>query len=146
VDRWVKLGFLAAAVIAVIIIYLVQQSPPELEGYETDLEAALRQAKRQDRNVFVFFSRDRSTPSADDEKMIRNELMHPKFRRFLDSAGCVKVWLTLLGDGEAAEKYGITSSPAVLLLDKDGRRLRRAIGYKGYPAIRRELFGEGSRG
>jgi hypothetical protein len=60
-----KLIFLATVVVAVVLVYISQQSGAELPKWPGDLPTALVKAKQENRKVLVFFA---SNPPSEDAR------------------------------------------------------------------------------
>ncbi|MDP6047691.1 MAG: hypothetical protein QGG25_18920, partial [Phycisphaerae bacterium] len=59
-----KLIFLGVFILAVILVYITQQSGAALPDWPGDLQAALTKAKKEDRKVLVFFADKRPSTTA----------------------------------------------------------------------------------
>ena len=91
-----------------------------------DYAAAMARAKEEGKRVFLDFETVWCGPC---KAMDRN--VYPK-QPVVDAAKGV-IAVKLDGDMEKAlvEKYGVKGYPTLILLDSDGKELRRAVGYQG---------------
>jgi len=129
VDRRAKLAFLAVAVVAAVCIYLLQREGPELKGWATDLDEALKQAKAENRRVLVFFTA--SPKSATARRLIRTTLA--KNAQMIARERVVKVNVSLDRElnSDLAVRYKISSLPTFVLLSPEGKELNRREGFVG---------------
>jgi thiol:disulfide interchange protein len=126
----------AALVAAVVIIQW-----PMLKGYyyrttgttapassivwRTDLDAALAEARSANKRVLVDFSADWCPPC---QAMKHDVWPHPAVAEAI-SAGYVPVLVDADRDTVLADRYQVSSIPTVLLLDTDGRVVKRNDGF-----------------
>lgn len=109
----------------------------ELEGWTTDLDKALEQAKKEKKSVLVEFTGSDWCPPC---KMMRKEVFSKK--EFVEAASKNYILVELdfpNGDEEVkkknephAEKYKIDAFPTVVLLDSEGKEFNRFIASE-YP-------------
>lgn len=133
-DRWVKLGFLAVVVIVAAAIYIrgrAGTSPGQ--GWRSDLEAALAEAKKSDRPVLVLFrpeALDEDTNFVMGEKGLRQASVNRAVKggNYL----CVEVKLDAALTSTAAVKYKLTKLPTVIVLSPEGEVLQRESGRVGH--------------
>ncbi len=127
-DRLIKLGFIAAVILAGVLIYLNQRGGRKL-GWGTDLDWALRAARKSKRSVLIYFT---SNPrSATGEWNIGGTLR--KGAQTIEELKlfCVEVKLPVSLDNDLARKYRITKLPTMVLLDPYGKELNRRVGKVG---------------
>ena len=136
-ERWVKRGFLAVFLVAAAIILYFQLRGTDLpDTWGRDLPAALAKARSADppKNVVVFV---KSFPAGENDNwMVTNTLK--KNDRFLKSF--VRVQLTLDRDAGWAKKYGVTTTPTMLVLSADGERFHRHSGRIGEVDFRKQFL------
>ena len=104
----------------------------ELEGWTTDLDKALEQAKKEKKSVLVEFTGSDWCPPC---KMMRKEVFSKK--EFVEGASKKFILVELdfpNGDEEVkkknepfAEKYKVDAFPTVVLLDSEGKEFNRFI-------------------
>lgn len=131
-DVLVKLAFVVVLAAGGALIWRLQRRDPKL-GWPTDLDAALRQAKKDDRQVIVFLMSVSLPPGGDAEWNIRNTLAKKANRDAISQGGviCVQVRLDATLKSETARKYRITKLPTMLLLGPDGKERNRREGKIG---------------
>jgi len=122
-----KLIFLAVIALAVILVYMSQQSGAELPNWPGDLSAALAKAGQEDRKVLVFFAG--SPPSATARRMSRTTL--DKNRKQIRQGKFIQVLLQVTKTDDLAKRYNISALPTFLLLDAQGNELNRRVGFVG---------------
>lgn len=131
-DRRVKLIFLAVAVAAALVVYLVlQRDPPLLRDWPGNLDEALRQAAKENRRVLAFFV---SSPLSEDAKWIASTTLKKGHNRRAIADGKfvrVKVRLKTSLDSKTARAYRIRRLPTMLILSPDGTELNRREGRIG---------------
>ena len=126
-DRWVKIGFLVVILAVAAGIYIKHYIDSKTEGWGGDWPAALGQARQDNAKVLAFFTR--SPMSYDDREFLDQRLKHSKVTTVLDKLDYVKVRLNTSKHKALAEKYGITDTPALLVVDADGKELAKHIGF-----------------
>lgn len=95
-----------------------------------DFAAALGQARAQGRRVFVDFQTTWCGPCRQMEQLVYTA------QAVVDAArGCVPVVLDGDEQRELVKRYQVTAYPTMLLLDADGKELKRAVGYRGVAAM-----------
>ena len=137
VDRWVKLGFVAAFVMVAGMVAFFQLRGATL-GWPRDLKAALAQAKKSSpqKMVIVFV---RSFPASHyDKEMVKTTLAKRDNRKALERF--VKVELTLDRSAAWAKKYGVTNTPTMLVISADGRRFHKEVGFIGEVDFREKFL------
>ena len=126
-DRRIKLGFLVVLAIVVLAVVMIQRKDPALKGWTNDLEAALQQAKTNNTNVIVFFTRK---PMTLEDKDMVNKCMNA--RDALNAFAKLKyprVHLTLRQNKQEAQRFGVTLPSTVLLLNSYGDILNKHTGF-----------------
>ena len=127
-----KLIFLALVAVAVILVYISQQSGVELPNWPDDLSAALAQAKQEDRKVLVFFAN--SPPSTNARRMSTATLN--KNAGYIAKGKFIKVLIRIKKTDDLAKRYNVEDFPTFLLLDAQGQVLNRRVGFVGEVAFR----------
>ena len=128
VDWRVKVGFVVVAVAVSVLIYMRQTAEPKLPGWGTDLQAALRQAKEKGTKVLVLFTE--SPMSHWDRRLVTDTLNKPSTSlKAMNHLGYPRVHLSVRKHKDLAERYGATSPPFLLLLDADGKALKKHAGF-----------------
>jgi len=129
-DRWVKIGFLVVLIIVAAAIWYWHRQPPTMKGWGRDLDAALRQAVAERRQLLVFFIS--SPPSDTARRMVRTTLAVPENRKRLNEGPFVKVKVEVDSlKSQLAGKYTLRKLPTMLLLSPDGVELNRREGFIG---------------
>lgn len=127
-DKYVKLGFLAAVIIIVGVIsyrqYLGPQPPGEWRG---DLPAALEQAAKENRDVVVLFYQ--RPPSEEYKHLIELTLSKPRNLDALAKSHDILVVSAPSSEDPLVKKYNITVWPTTLLLAPDGHEITRREGF-----------------
>ena len=126
-DRVVKIAFLVIAMGAAGTIYMMQRKDPELRGWGRNLGEALREAKARQTKVVVLFTR--SPMGYNDKKMVKRCMRLGPTVRVLRHLGYPKVHLRTQADESEVQRYHVTKSPTVLLLDSDGKVLKKHEGF-----------------
>ena len=122
-----KFIFLAVIAVAVVLVYISQQSGAELPDWPGDLPSALAKAKTEDRKVLVFFASDPASTTARDmsTRTLSKNSKHIAKRKL------ITVLIQCATGDELARKYGVRSLPTFLLLDAQGQELNRRMGFVG---------------
>jgi hypothetical protein len=127
-DRWVKVGFLVAILAVAALVYVSQTTDPGLPGWGKDLPAALRQAQEKNTKVVVVFTG--SPMSEVDVRLVKETLTRRRTTvKVLNHLGYLKVHLSVRKHKRIAERYGVRSNPVVLLLDAEGKEIKRHSGF-----------------
>jgi len=127
IDRG-KLVFAIVIAVAVVLVYMMQQSGTELPDWPGDLPAALAKAANEDRKVLVFFAG--SPPSQDARNMSTKTLRHNA--KNIRSHKLITVLIRLEKNDELSKRYKISEKlPVFLLLDSKGKELNRRAGFVG---------------
>ncbi len=124
-DRWVKIGFLVAIVLVAVFVYSQQQDALEIKDWGTDLDAALRKARQEERPLVAFFIDVPPSKTAETTKNV--VLTNPQNQEVLDELRVVRVLVNEPSD-ELRQTYGIQKLPTLLLLDPTGKELSRHDG------------------
>ncbi len=128
-DRRVKIAFLAVAAIVGLCIYLLQRKGPELKGWATNLDKAMKQARAQKQRVLVFFT---GSPKSVPARRLIQKTLH-KNAGAMAKERVIKVNISLdtgLKSGPAV-RYKISSLPTFVLLSPEGKELNRREGFVG---------------
>jgi len=129
-DRRVKMGFLAAVIVAGAVVYLHQRAGPALPDWGTDLPAALQQAQTENRPVLVFFLT--SPPSTTARDMADKTLQRPQNRQAIEKGKFIRVKVTVGSmDSDVARKYALKALPTMMVLGPQGKELNRREGFIG---------------
>ncbi len=134
-DRYIKLGFLAVALIIVGWLAVRQYFGVDPPGFIPDLDAALTQARDEGRGLLVLVH-DR--PPSNDFDGLKTMLGTPGNKKAMANANVIKVSTYLKRGGDMWEKYGIKIYPTLLLLASDGTRIASHAGYMaevGFPSF-----------
>ncbi len=126
-----KLIFLAVIVVAVVLVYMSQQSGAELPNWPGDLSKALAKAKREDKKVLVFFA---GSPPSTIARQMSTTTLSKNNAHIRDKFIAVLVQTKLSDD--LAKRYNVSILPTFLLLDAQGKELNRRVGFVGEVAFR----------
>lgn len=138
-DRWVKIGFLVAIVGVAIFVYTQQQDAMEIDGWGSDLDAALQQAREENRPVVAFFVD--TPPSNTAEQTRKVVLTNPENKKVMAKLRVIRVLVSDPGDN-VRETYAINSLPTLLLLSPEGKELSRhdGLSHVGEVPFRKEFL------
>jgi len=100
-------------------------APDSAIAWRTDLDGALAEARSADKRVLVYFSADWCPPCA---AMKHDVWPHPAVAGAID-AGYVPMLVDADRDTLLAARYRVSAIPTVLLLDAQGRVVKRNDGY-----------------
>lgn len=100
-------------------------APASSIAWRTDLDAALAEARSANKRVLVDFSADWCPPC---QTMKHDVWPHPRVAEAI-SAGYVPVLVDADRDTVLADRYQVSSIPTILLLDADGRVVKRNNGF-----------------
>jgi hypothetical protein len=119
-DKWIKFGFAAVFLIAIVAIYLHQLRGPSMpDGWEEDLPYAMNVAREQRRPVVLFLHAPK--PSEDARHIIRHALDNSQTRQALADYNYIAILaVTDSPDDPTPRRYGIKAFPALVVLDKNG--------------------------
>ena len=131
-----KMIFLGVIILAVVLVYISQQSGAELPDWPDDLPAALAKARQEDRKVLVFFAG--SPPSENARSMSTRTLA--KNGRHISSRKLIKVLIQLKTSDELARRYNVRKLPTFVLLDSQGAELNRRVGFVGEVSFREDFL------
>jgi thiol:disulfide interchange protein len=113
-------------------------APPDSPiAWRTDLASALAEARAANKRVIVDFSADWCPPCV---AMKHDVWPHPEVASAI-KAGYVAVMVDADRDNGLSERYHVDAIPAVLVLDADGRVVRRNNGYLPASGMLRFLSG-----
>ncbi len=112
-------------------------APASSIAWRTDLNAALEESRRTHRPVLADFSASWCPPCI---AMKHDVWPDPSIERAI-GAGFVPLFVDVDRDEASSTRYQVDSIPTILVLDADGRVLRRA-GYLPASGMRRFLAGE----
>jgi len=126
-DRWVKLGFLVAALVAATVVYTMQREDPKLPGWGSNLKAALAQAREDDTKVVVLMTTKPMSHAG--RKLVTRSLKMPKAIKVLAHLGFPKVHLDSKRNKAEMAQYDVNRLPTLLLLHSDGEVLKKHEGY-----------------
>ena len=111
------------------------EAPASAIAWRTDFEAALAEARSANKRVLVDFSADWCPPCV---AMKHDVWPHPQVVEAVD-AGHVALLVDADRDTVLAARYGVSAIPTVLLLDADGRVVKRNDGYLSRSGLLRFL-------
>lgn len=127
-ERWIWAGLVAAVLVIQWpmlkgFYYRTANNPPPASSIEwrTDLDAALEEARRTQKLVFVDFSANWCPPCV---AMKHDVWPDPAVERAMESY--VPVLVDVDRDATVSERYGVHGIPAILVLEHTGRVVRRA--------------------
>ena len=128
-DRKIKLAFLALTTVVVGVIVLWQRNTLGLPGWGENLNAALAQAKAENRPVLAFFV---SSPLDDISRMLTKNTI-PKNDKAIQKGRFIKVVVRVsnLAKSEPAQRFKITTLPTMLVIGPDGVETNRREGNIG---------------
>jgi hypothetical protein len=129
-DRWVKLGFLVVAAGIVVFIWWSLRNP-SMPGWDDDLDAALVQARDENRKVVVFFMS--KPPGTIDRWNWDNILIKEGNQKALADGKFLRVKMQVSSDlqSEPAKRHKLKKLPTLILLGPDGKELNRREGKLG---------------
>jgi hypothetical protein len=124
-----KIIFLIITAVAVLLVYRMQRTNPELKGWGKDLNAALAAASAEGRPLLVFF--DSNPPSATGRNLTATTfLMNEKAienGKFIKAAVSVDTGLK----SDLAKRYQLRALPTTMILGPDGVEKNRREGKIG---------------
>ena len=142
VDRRAKVVFLLILVALSAFLWLRQRRDPPLPGWGNDLAVALQQAQADRRPILVFFTR--SPMSYDDKHVVTHTIRTQRTLEAIGKLRYAKVHLNTRQNKNEAQTYHVTSTPTYLLLDPNGKELRRTSGLMNDMKFAEFLAGTGS--
>jgi len=101
------------------------EAPASAIAWRTDFDGALAEARSANKRVLVDFSADWCPPCV---AMKHDVWPHPQVARAVD-AGYVALLVDADRDTVLAARYQVSAIPTVLLLDGDGRVVKRNDGF-----------------
>jgi hypothetical protein len=135
-DKWVKIGFVLAAIVVGYLVYNRQRTDPELENAHKQLAPALAQAKERNTRVVVVYTR--KPMSHDDQEVVSKYFTTKQMRDALAESGYVLAHLDVYDP--SARTYGVKTTPAYALLDGDGKLLKLREGVINNPTFIAEFL------
>jgi len=140
-DRWIKIGFVLILIAVAIAIYSFQRRDLHIEGWGNDLNAALAQAKAENRKVVAFFV---SSPPSDTAKEIaQRRISKADNQQALKDGNFILVIVTVdsnLDSDPIAQTYKLTKLPTLMVLLSDGTERNRNEGGIGEVDFRQQLL------
>ncbi len=141
-DLYVKLAFLAVALVGAWFIYTQVQTGDVLKGWPEGVEKALARAKETDRRVLVLFTDD--PPGATARRLSRTTLAKPHNVQAIREGKFVRARQSIDSlDSPLARRFAIDKLPTMLILAPDGKEINRREGMIGEVPFR-EGFLDGS--
>ena len=135
-DRWVRLAFLAAAIVAAVVVWSLNRRPGL--GWSTNLDHALQVAAKDNRPVVVLFI---NSPPGDTDRAVIDQIIKKAANQQALKQGN---FLQVLQEGQtqAALQYDVRPEqlPVLLRLGPDGQVLKRRDGKIGETEFRREFL------
>jgi len=138
-DRWVKLGFLAVALVVASIVYVLQRRDPAMPGWTSDLSATLQAASQDGKNIVVAITN--KPMGFDDKQLVSKALTYPRSVEAMTSLGVHRVQLNDSDHRDVMERYGVQKLPTSLLLGPDGKEIRRHEGVMNDIAFCNDFLG-----
>ncbi|KKK96407.1 hypothetical protein LCGC14_2663070 [marine sediment metagenome] len=138
-DRWVKIGFVILLIVVAVVIFMLQRRGLAIKDWGKDLDAALRQAKAEDRPIVVFFV---NRPPSDPAKTIRTRIQKPGNQQALKDGKFIPVIVELSSslDSDTARRYEVRELPTLMVLTSDGEERNRHEGNIGEVPFRQKLL------
>ena len=138
-DRWVKLGFLVVALAIVAFLVIDQRKFPAPTGWGEDLDEALATAKAENRHVVVLFVKH---PMGELAKTVIANVINKVDNRKAVIAGNFVPVIVRGPDQQMRDDYKLTEFPTLMILDPNGREVKRREGSDTRPevAFRSELL------
>ena len=132
--RWGKLFFLLLFLIVAGWIVLHQRTHTLLGDWDHDLQAALRQAEREDRQIVAVIY-----DSANDYTFTKLQgiLVKPGNVKAMKEANVIRIVTSLSEDDPLAAKYSVRTYPTTLLISPAGESITAWTGYIGETDFRR---------
>lgn len=134
---WVIAALLISLIIGLIMVLTVPQSNNshstdnnasnqsyELKWY-TNLDAAISEAQKTKKSIFVFFSASwcPACQQLESETLVNNEVKQKLAQNY------VAVKIDVDTNPELSSKYGIYSIPALIFMNSNGEETKRIEGY-----------------
>ena len=127
-DRWIKIGFVVVVIGIAAVILMLQWGGLEIKGWDSDLEAALKQSKTENRNVLIFFT---SSRPGDTALKISKTLAKPASKKAIKDGNFIRVIVGTSLKSETARRYRINKLPTMVILTPTGTELNRREGFIG---------------
>ena len=132
-----KLIFLVIIASAMIAVYLSQQSGAELPAWPGDLQAALKQAKQEDRRVLLFLA---GNPPSQNARNMSTKTLRKNTGK-IESEKFITVLIQGKKTDELFKRYNVLMLPTFLLLDAEGKVLNRRVGFVGEMPFKQGFLG-----
>ena len=138
-DRWVKIGFIVLLIVAAAVILMLQRRGLAIKDWGKDLDAALRQAKAEDRPVVVFFV---NRPPSNTATTIRKHIRQPANQQALKDGKFIPVIVELSSslDSDIAKRYQVRELPTLMVLTSRGKERNRSVGNLGEVPFREQFL------
>ena len=136
-EKRTKMGFVVVLIIAASIVYMLQRGdPPVLRGWRDDFDQVLKDAKRDNRRVLVFFVGTSLSQTA--RNMLSTTLRKPGNAAAIEKGNFIKAHVRLdhPPSSDLAERYRITTLPTMVILDANGKERNRRTGFIGEAPFR----------
>ena len=135
VDRKGKRLFLVIAIIVVAGVYYLTSRGPSWSDWEEDLDAAMKEAAKDDRPLLVFFTASR--PGQITRRMLDTTLAKPHNKQAVNSGGFIRVHVATPSRMDSAEatRFKIKKLPTMLILGPDGAERNRREGEDIIPEL-----------
>ncbi|MCY2930909.1 MAG: hypothetical protein NTV86_15755 [Planctomycetota bacterium] len=121
VDRLVKWGFLIVAVVAAVLVGLLQRNPPLLD-WSTDLPGALARGKAEGRPVLIFFH---DSPMNETSRQIVKHFGKPASVTAFNRYKYIQVQVGTDVSSKEARDYGVDVFPTLVIVDVSGKAIRQ---------------------
>ena len=133
VDRWGKIAFLLIIVGVGVFIFLKGLSVT-LEDWGQDWDQALAQAKADKTFVIAVFTR--KYQSDEERPFLRNVVSDTDVQELLTQLGYARVQLNTTTHADLAKKFGVTTTPAIVVTNADGKLMDKRLGLMGPDGVK----------